>query len=174
MSKTILSEHNVLVFLLFHIKRLRADAGAPQIVTADTGIWQRAVLALRQHCNSTLLHVFTFRRVGLVQLSKNLEETLRNLSATDAVTIVPTAYENWHTNDFILKDDLTNLVHLTRVESTNNTFGCYNTLTSDPNITEDTQTMFNETRELAAQLLPLLDERVDLEVRRHKKEIKTK
>jgi len=167
MSKTVLNAHNVLVFLLHHIKKLRADSGTPQIVTANHEIWQRAVYTLRLHCNSLLLHVFPFTRRGLIHFSAVLEKTLDDLPP-GTVSRIATTHDTWDTVDFILRDELTNITQHTRVTSTTNPDYYENALTADPNIREDTQAMFDETRELAAQLLPLIDERVEAEINKQK------
>lgn len=167
MARTLICANNVLLLLLEHMRVLRGNAGEPKIVTADLGIWQRAVFTLREHCDSLLLHVFDFRRYGLRFFSPNLEQTFRNISATGLISTVPTEYGSYHTISYILRDELAFAAHM-EVDHTKNHLACYiSDITTDPHLSEDAQVMRDETRELAAQLLPMLDERVAAEIKAH-------
>lgn len=168
MARTLLCANNVLLLLLEHMRILRENAGEPKIITADLDIWQRAVFALREHCDSLLLHVFDFRRYGLRFSSPNLEQTFRNLSATGLISTVPVEYDGYHTIAYILRDELTFASYSMEVDYTKNPLACYvSDITTDPSLSEDAQVMRDETRKLAAQLLPMLDERVAVEIKTH-------
>jgi len=166
-----LNADNVLLFILFHIKQLRERDGAPKIVTADIEIWQRALYALSRRCNSTLLLTFDFRRVGLLFQSRSLELAFGRLVNMGAISEVATAYERYETSDFILRDELSTAIQVTRVDSTTNRLACYvSDVITDPSLSTDYQAMLDETRELADQLLPMLDKRVDEKITIHSKQ----
>jgi hypothetical protein len=171
MSKTMLVADNVLIMLLYHIKQMRARAGIPKIVTADPEIWQRSLYALRQRCNSTLLHVFDFRRVGLVHLSQSLEQAFNNLAATGVISPVQTNYAGYLTTDYILRDELSTAIEVVKIDSTTNHLACYvSDIMADPTLSTDYEAMRAETQELAEQLLPLIEKRVIVKIQNNKKE----
>lgn len=166
MSKAILNADNVLLFLLFHIKQLRAERNEPKIISADLEIWQTAVFALRERCNSVLLHVFDFRRWGLRTSSCNLKESFKSMFRIGAVIVVPTEYGQYMTADFILRESLDLLIQNLRVNSLTSYLPVYETNTQDnPELTTDYQAMFDETRELAIALLPMLEQRVEAKIK---------
>lgn len=174
MNQTILNAHNVLLFLLYHIKQIRAHAGEAQIITADLNVWETAIFALRKQCNSTLLYVFKFRRWGLIFLSKSLEEAFRHITTAGIISAVSTEHDGYPTTDYILRDELNKAILAIRVDSTTNPLACYvSDITSDPKLCTDYQAMKDETRELAAALLPMLTQRIEVKIQNHKKEPKT-
>jgi hypothetical protein len=166
MRQTIINEFNVLLFLLMHIKKARAYAGEPTIITANPEIWNNAIFALKQRCISTLLHTFNFQRVGLKFFCQSLEQIFDQISAAGLISRVEVEYDGYKTIAFILRDELTEAIQVVRVDSPKNKFAYFaSDITEDLAISTDYEAMVAETRELAEQLLPLIDERVENEIK---------